>query len=182
MSVSNNKDSGTFLMTNFILMLKAMPVRLVAICVYYVSVWVCTWCNDSFIVSWPLETQWTVSVMSYVLKCLFSGAILPFISPLTKYTAMLNAAVPYNYPGKHWRSLCHSRFEFNWKLTFQRPKTPTLFSLHSSRARWWKHAWHSRSSMWTKRKKLGLAQKSITSDFLMLISVWIVASDVCVQQ
>ncbi|XP_026041453.1 LOW QUALITY PROTEIN: NADH dehydrogenase [ubiquinone] 1 alpha subcomplex subunit 3 [Astatotilapia calliptera] len=26
------------------------------------------------------------------------GAILPFISPLTKYTAMLNAAVPYNYP------------------------------------------------------------------------------------
>ncbi|XP_006804877.2 NADH dehydrogenase [ubiquinone] 1 alpha subcomplex subunit 3 [Neolamprologus brichardi] len=26
------------------------------------------------------------------------GAILPFISPLTKYTAMLNTAVPYNYP------------------------------------------------------------------------------------
>uniref|UniRef100_A0AAX7VXP5 NADH dehydrogenase [ubiquinone] 1 alpha subcomplex subunit 3 n=1 Tax=Astatotilapia calliptera TaxID=8154 RepID=A0AAX7VXP5_ASTCA len=41
------------------------------------------------------------------------GAILPFISPLTKYTAMLNAAVPYNYPGKHWRSLCHSRFKCN---------------------------------------------------------------------
>uniref|UniRef100_A0A3B3BW15 NADH dehydrogenase [ubiquinone] 1 alpha subcomplex subunit 3 n=1 Tax=Oryzias melastigma TaxID=30732 RepID=A0A3B3BW15_ORYME len=29
------------------------------------------------------------------------GMILPFISPLTKYTAMLNSAVPYNYPGKY---------------------------------------------------------------------------------
>ncbi|XP_068998770.1 NADH dehydrogenase [ubiquinone] 1 alpha subcomplex subunit 3 [Embiotoca jacksoni] len=27
-----------------------------------------------------------------------TGAVLPFISPFTKYTAMLNAAVPYNYP------------------------------------------------------------------------------------
>ncbi|KAM4579744.1 NADH dehydrogenase [ubiquinone] 1 alpha subcomplex subunit 3 [Odontesthes bonariensis] len=26
------------------------------------------------------------------------GIILPFISPFTKYTAMLNAAVPYCYP------------------------------------------------------------------------------------
>ncbi|XP_072250271.1 NADH dehydrogenase [ubiquinone] 1 alpha subcomplex subunit 3 [Leuresthes tenuis] len=26
------------------------------------------------------------------------GIILPFISPFTKYTAMLNAAVPYTYP------------------------------------------------------------------------------------
>lgn len=104
-----------------------MPVRVVAICVYYVSVWLCTLCNDSIILNWPIEAQWTVSVMPYVFKCLFSGAILPFISPLTKYTAMLNAAVPYNYPGKHWRSLCHSRFECNWKLTFQHPKTPTLF-------------------------------------------------------
>lgn len=158
-------------MSNFILTLKAMPVRVVAICVYYVSVWLCTLCNDSIILNWPIEAQWTVSVMPYVFKCVFSGAILPFISPLTKYTAMLNAAVPYNYPGKHWRSLCHSRFECNWKLTFQHPKTPTLFSLHSSRARWWKHARHSSSSTWTKRKKLGLDQKSITSDFLMLISV-----------
>ncbi|XP_070691290.1 NADH dehydrogenase [ubiquinone] 1 alpha subcomplex subunit 3 [Pempheris klunzingeri] len=26
------------------------------------------------------------------------GVILPVVSPLTKYTGMLNAAVPYNYP------------------------------------------------------------------------------------
>ncbi|XP_023152059.1 NADH dehydrogenase [ubiquinone] 1 alpha subcomplex subunit 3 [Amphiprion ocellaris] len=26
------------------------------------------------------------------------GAVLPFLSPYTKYTSMLNAAVPYNYP------------------------------------------------------------------------------------
>ncbi|XP_030606809.1 NADH dehydrogenase [ubiquinone] 1 alpha subcomplex subunit 3 [Archocentrus centrarchus] len=26
------------------------------------------------------------------------GAIIPFISPLTKYTTMMNAAVPYTYP------------------------------------------------------------------------------------
>ncbi|XP_061771246.1 NADH dehydrogenase [ubiquinone] 1 alpha subcomplex subunit 3 [Nerophis ophidion] len=27
-----------------------------------------------------------------------TGIILPFISPTTKYSAMMNAAVPYNYP------------------------------------------------------------------------------------
>ncbi|CAJ1062382.1 NADH dehydrogenase 1 alpha subcomplex subunit 3 [Notolabrus celidotus] [Xyrichtys novacula] len=27
-----------------------------------------------------------------------AGLVLPFISPMTKYTAMINAAVPYNYP------------------------------------------------------------------------------------
>uniref|UniRef100_A0A3B4XQJ4 NADH dehydrogenase [ubiquinone] 1 alpha subcomplex subunit 3 n=1 Tax=Seriola lalandi dorsalis TaxID=1841481 RepID=A0A3B4XQJ4_SERLL len=32
------------------------------------------------------------------------GVAIPFISPITKYTGMINSAVPYNYPGKH---CCH---------------------------------------------------------------------------
>ncbi|XP_069393685.1 NADH dehydrogenase [ubiquinone] 1 alpha subcomplex subunit 3 [Paralichthys olivaceus] len=26
------------------------------------------------------------------------GVVVPFISPITKYTGMINSAVPYNYP------------------------------------------------------------------------------------
>uniref|UniRef100_A0A3Q3QHS5 NADH dehydrogenase [ubiquinone] 1 alpha subcomplex subunit 3 n=1 Tax=Monopterus albus TaxID=43700 RepID=A0A3Q3QHS5_MONAL len=35
-----------------------------------------------------------------VVSCVIglTGFVLPFISPFTKYTAMLNAATPYNYP------------------------------------------------------------------------------------
>lgn len=29
------------------------------------------------------------------------GVALPFISPFTKYSGMINAATPYTYPGKH---------------------------------------------------------------------------------
>uniref|UniRef100_A0A8C9Z875 NADH dehydrogenase [ubiquinone] 1 alpha subcomplex subunit 3 n=1 Tax=Sander lucioperca TaxID=283035 RepID=A0A8C9Z875_SANLU len=29
------------------------------------------------------------------------GFALPLISPITKYTGMINSSVPYNYPGKH---------------------------------------------------------------------------------
>uniref|UniRef100_A0A3Q2Q4L0 NADH dehydrogenase [ubiquinone] 1 alpha subcomplex subunit 3 n=1 Tax=Fundulus heteroclitus TaxID=8078 RepID=A0A3Q2Q4L0_FUNHE len=28
------------------------------------------------------------------------GMVLPFVSPYTKYTAMMNSIVPYTYPGK----------------------------------------------------------------------------------
>lgn len=31
----------------------------------------------------------------------YSGIALPLMSPITKYTGMINSAVPYNYPGKH---------------------------------------------------------------------------------
>lgn len=37
----------------------------------------------------------------------FSACALPALSPLTKYTGMMNQAVPYNYPGiSPSRSLC----------------------------------------------------------------------------
>ncbi|XP_062255303.1 NADH dehydrogenase [ubiquinone] 1 alpha subcomplex subunit 3 isoform X1 [Platichthys flesus] len=34
----------------------------------------------------------------YGLLCDCTGVALPFISPFTKYSAMINSAVPYNYP------------------------------------------------------------------------------------
>uniref|UniRef100_UPI001ED84BD3 NADH dehydrogenase [ubiquinone] 1 alpha subcomplex subunit 3 n=1 Tax=Scatophagus argus TaxID=75038 RepID=UPI001ED84BD3 len=35
-----------------------------------------------------------------VVSCAFGllGSIIPFVSPITKYSAMMNSAVPYNYP------------------------------------------------------------------------------------
>lgn len=32
------------------------------------------------------------------------GFILPFVSPYTKYTTLMNKAMPYNYPGELWCS------------------------------------------------------------------------------
>uniref|UniRef100_A0A667Y859 NADH dehydrogenase [ubiquinone] 1 alpha subcomplex subunit 3 n=2 Tax=Myripristis murdjan TaxID=586833 RepID=A0A667Y859_9TELE len=46
-----------------------------------------------------LKNAWNkepVIVASCALGLL--GTALPFISPLSKYTGMINAAVPYNYP------------------------------------------------------------------------------------
>uniref|UniRef100_A0A3Q2Q4L4 NADH dehydrogenase [ubiquinone] 1 alpha subcomplex subunit 3 n=1 Tax=Fundulus heteroclitus TaxID=8078 RepID=A0A3Q2Q4L4_FUNHE len=32
------------------------------------------------------------------ISCILSGMVLPFVSPYTKYTAMMNSIVPYTYP------------------------------------------------------------------------------------
>ncbi len=40
---------------------------------------------------------------------IFSGLALPLMSPITKYTGMINSAIPYNYPGKEWFLSFHSR-------------------------------------------------------------------------
>lgn len=51
------------------------------------------------------HTKSAVKCMTNALKftepLLFAGLTLPVLSPFTKYTAMINQAVPYNYPGKH---------------------------------------------------------------------------------
>lgn len=51
------------------------------------------------------QTISAVKCMTNTLKftkpLLFAGMTLPLLSPFTKYSAMINQAVPYNYPGKH---------------------------------------------------------------------------------
>ncbi|XP_018957443.2 NADH dehydrogenase [ubiquinone] 1 alpha subcomplex subunit 3 [Cyprinus carpio] len=52
--------------------------------------------------AWNKEPVITVSCGIGLLAC-----ALPALSPLTKYTGMMNQAVPYNYPGiSPSRSLC----------------------------------------------------------------------------
>lgn len=51
------------------------------------------------------HTKTSVKCMTNALKftepLLFAGITLPLLSPFTKYTAMINEAVPFNYPGEH---------------------------------------------------------------------------------
>ena len=41
------------------------------------------------------------NALRFTESLLFAGITLPFLSPYTKYTGMINKAMPFNYPGKH---------------------------------------------------------------------------------
>ncbi|KAK2844664.1 hypothetical protein Q5P01_011323 [Channa striata] len=46
-----------------------------------------------------LKNAWNKEPVIFVSCAIgLTGVALPFISPLTKYTEMINSAVPYNYP------------------------------------------------------------------------------------
>uniref|UniRef100_A0A671PUN0 NADH dehydrogenase [ubiquinone] 1 alpha subcomplex subunit 3 n=1 Tax=Sinocyclocheilus anshuiensis TaxID=1608454 RepID=A0A671PUN0_9TELE len=52
--------------------------------------------------AWNKEPVITVSCGIGLLAC-----VLPALSPLTKYTGMMNQAIPYNYPGRFFHVLSH---------------------------------------------------------------------------
>lgn len=84
------------------------------------------------------------NALKFTEPLVFAGITLPLLSPFTKYTAMINKAVPFNYPGKH--SHCSRRSFTSLHSLFS--QILTFFICSSSSPGWWKHARCPFTSMW----------------------------------
>lgn len=99
------------------------------------------------------------------------GVVLPFISPFSKYSGMINSATPYTYPGKHIHTYiyffnsccCAACFEISSVYFSQLLKALCFLPFPlSSCARRREHARRPRPPVWSERKQLGVAKKPVT--------------------